>query len=91
MAKKWEKTKTNERRTQHMYFTVPHHKMSPKGHTELIISVSRAEKRQESFAEVQKTVAPQESIKNSKKPRIFTIFFEFSFFSCFGAPSVVRS
>ena len=66
-----------------MYVTVPHHKMSPKGHTELIIGVSRAKKRQESFAEVQKSVTPQKPSKNSKKHRIFVIFFKFSFLKFF--------
>ena len=63
---KSQKPKTKKRHKQHMYVTVPHHKMSPKGHTELIIGVSRAKKRQESFAEVQKSVTPQKPNKNSK-------------------------
>ena len=88
---KSQKPKTKKRHKQHMYVTVPHHKMSPKGHTELIIGVSRAKKREESFAEVQKSVTPQKPNKNRKKTSYFAIFFEFSFFSFFCAPSVVRS
>ena len=42
--KKWEKpkTKNKKKRKQHMYDIVFHHEMSPKGHTGLIIGVSRA-------------------------------------------------
>ena len=39
----------------------------PKGRTELIIGASRAKCRQESFAEVQKSVAPQKTSKNNEK------------------------
>ena len=66
-----------------MYVTVPHHKMSPKGHTELIIGVSRAKKREESFAEVQKSVTPQKPNKNRKKHRILRYFLSFRFFKIF--------
>ena len=77
---KSQKPKTKKRHKQHVYVTVPHHKMSPKGHTELIIGVSRAKKREESFAEVQKSVTPQKPNKNRKKHCIFAIFLEFSSF-----------
>ena len=66
-----------------MYVRVPHHKMSPRDHTELIIGVSRAKKRQESFADVQKSVTPQKPSKNSKKHRIFARFLQIFVFGHF--------
>ena len=38
---KLEKPKNRKRHKQHMHVTAPHQKMSPEGHTELIIGVSR--------------------------------------------------
>ena len=66
-----------------MYVTVPHHKMSPKGHTELIIGVSRAKKREESFAEVQKSVSPQKTRQIAKNLHFLKFFEYFRFFAFF--------
>ena len=73
-----------------MYVTVPHHKMSPKGHTQLMIGVSRAKKRQESFAAVQKSVTPQKSNKIAKNIVFLQYFLSFRLFLVC-ASSVVRS
>ena len=63
----------------------PDHKFGPKGHTELIIGVSRARQRQESFAQVQKSVTPQNLTKITKTiaflKSIF-LFFLLLFFLC---------
>ena len=77
---KTKKQKNNKRRKQQSYVGLPRRTMSPKGHTELIIGVSRAKQRQESFAEVQKSVTPQ---KKPKKTSYVARKIEFSFFGFF--------
>ena len=55
--------------------TVPHAKMSSKGHTELQISLSRAKIDEEVAGDVRFCVAPQKTVENVKN----TIFFSKSF------------
>ena len=50
-----------------MYVMVPYHKMSPKGHTELIIGVSGAKDWEESDFNVRFFVAPQKSSEKLEK------------------------
>ena len=47
--------------------TVPHHKMSSKGRTELIRSVSRAKYHEESDFDIQKCPAPQKPSQNMEE------------------------
>ena len=62
--------------------TVPHAKMSSKGHTELQISLSRAKIDEEVAGDVRFCVAPQKTGENLKKTFFFFVKnFRENFFS----------